>query len=522
MSQTEAYQYKELTKGDYIAFAAMVVGMFMAVLDIQIVASSLSIIAAGLSATFDELSWIQTSYMVSEAIVIPITGFLVRTFSTRIAYTTATVGFTIMSVMCAFSWSINSMIFFRALQGFFGGAMIPTVFGAIFRLFSQEKRATAGIILGLVVTVAPTLGPTIGGYITEVISWRMMFLINVIPGICVSVAVMRFADFDKPNLSLLNDFDYVGVILMAIGLGTLEYVLEDGSKYAWFDSRYIIYLTILIVVSLSSLIIREMTYHNPIICLKAFKSRNFTMGCICMFVIGIGLFGVVYMMPLFLYRVAGMDTLQIGVVMMVTGGAQFIAAPIAGRLIAQGFDKRIFIIIGLIGFAIGCHLNGELTPDSRFYEFLLPQILRGGSVMFCFISLNELSLGSINPSDVQNASGLYNLMRNIGGAVGLAVINSTIIDDTKKFSNTLGSYLVPTDAKIQHLQSMFDHIFDLRVPYPDLTGLAVIQQLITRDAFVIALNDMFLSISTLFLVCILMVPFFDLKKIVHHDQASGH
>ncbi|MEY3197029.1 MAG: Multidrug resistance protein [Pseudomonadota bacterium] len=522
MSQIQQNQYKDLTKGDYIAFFAMVVGMFMAVLDIQIVASSLSTIAAGLSATSEELSWIQTSYMIAEAIVIPITGFLARTFSTRITYTVAAGVFTLMSLLCACAWNIESMIFFRALQGLFGGAMIPTVFGAIFRLFSPEKRATAGIILGLTVTLAPTLGPTIGGYITEAISWRMMFLINILPGIFVCFAVWKFTDFDKPNLSLLNNFDFIGLILMAVGLGTLEYVLEEGIKYAWFESRYITYLTVLVMVMLAALIIREVRFHNPIICLRVFANRNFTMGCLCMFVLGVGLFGVVYMMPLFLYRIAGLDTLQIGIVMIVTGGAQFFGAPIAGRLVASGFDKRIILAIGLMGFAIGCNLNGKLTPESGFYDFLFPQIFRGAFLMFCFIPLNEMVLGSLLLSDVQNGSGLYNLTRNVGGAVGLAVINTTIIDNTKIFSSILGEHMSKTNPTTQYYQSMIQNMFENSLAYPELASLSFMNNIIMRDGFIIALNDMFLAISILIVLCLFMVPFFEIPKQKLAAEMGGH
>lgn len=509
---TPPLTYKKLTRADYIAFGAMTFGMFMAVLDIQIVASSLSVIAAGLSATANELSWIQTSYMVAEAIVIPATGFLSRAFSTRISYAVSCGGFTIMSLMCSLAWNINSMIIFRALQGLFGGAMIPTVFGSMFTLFSPKQRPIAGVILGLVVTLAPTLGPTLGGYITEITSWRMMFIINLVPGILVCITVLNFADFNKPNLDILKNFDYLGVLLIAVSLGTLEYVLEEGAHYAWFESRYIMFLSLVIIVSFAFLIKRELTFENPIVYLTAFKNRNFTLGCISGFTLGIGLFGAVYIMPLYLYRVAGMDTLQIGIVMIVTGASQFMIAPLAGKMAAKMPDKRLMLIIGLLGFAIGCHLNGYLTPDSRFYEFLLPQVFRGASLMFCFIPINEMALGTMSPSDVQNASGLYNLTRNIGGAVGLAIINTSISDNTKRFANILGSHIVPTDAKIHHMHELFKQIFSMKVAHPELTSLAMIQQLLNRDAFIIALNNAFLALSWLFLATVILVPFFEPPK----------
>jgi len=516
----KALTYKTLSKSDYIAFGAMVFGMFMAILDIQIVASSLSTIAAGLSATADELSWIQTSYMVAEAIVIPATGFLSRAFSTRVSYAVSCAGFTVMSLMCSMAWNINSMIIFRALQGLFGGAMIPTVFGSMFTLFSPKQRPIAGVVLGLVVTLAPTLGPTLGGYITEVASWRMMFLVNLIPGVIVSVTVLKFANFNKPNLDLLKNFDYIGVFLMMLGLGVLEYVLEEGSRYAWFESRYILFLTFVTIISFVIFVIHELNFPNPIIYLSSFKNRNFTLGCITGFILGIGLFGVVYIMPLFLYRIAGMDTLQIGIVMIVTGASQFLIAPIAGKMAATVHDKRIMLCIGFIGFAFGAHLNAELTSDSRFDEFLWPQVFRGASLMFCFIPINEMALGTMNPADVQNASGLYNLTRNIGGAVGLAIINTTLGDDTKRFANILGSHLVPTDANVYHMQGVFKQMFVLKVPHPDMASLEIIHRIINRDALIIAMNEIFLAISILFIVGLFLVPLFEQPRA--NSEIAGH
>ena len=347
-----------------------------------------------------------------------------------------------------------------------------------------------------------------------------MFLINLIPGIAVSFTVLKFANFNMPNWNLLKNFDYWGVFLMTLSLGVLEYVLEEGSRYAWFESRYIMVLTIVIVSSFIGLIIRELTFENPIIHLSVFKNRNFTVGCITGFILGIGLFGVVYVMPLFLFRVAGMDTLQIGIVMIVTGASQFCIAPIAGKMAGKVHDKRIMLVIGLIGFAFGCHLNAELTADSRFHEFLLPQIFRGASLMFCFIPINEMALGTMHPLEVQNASGLYNLMRNIGGAVGLATINTTIIDDTKRFANILGSHLVPTNPNVGYMKEYIGHMFALKVPNSDLVTLAFMQEIINRDAFIIALNDVFLAISALFLMALFLVPFFSQPKRV--VEVVGH
>ncbi len=504
-TQTQNH-FRELDTRDYIAFFAMVVGMFMAILDIQIVASSLSVIAAGLSASSDEMSWVQTSYMIAEVVMIPASGFLARCFSTRISFFVATLGFTIMSGLCACAWDINSMIIFRALQGFFGGAMIPTVFAMIFILFPDEKRMKMGILLGLTVTLAPTLGPTIGGYITEVASWRMMFLINIIPGICVSGAVFLYGNFDKPNLKLLQNFDFIGLFFMALGLSCLEYMLEEGTRHAWFESGFIISLTIVVVLSLTLFIIREITFENPVIHLTAFKYRNFVVGCTMTFILGIGLFGVVFIMPLYLYAVAGMTTVQIGVLMIVTGASQFLAAPIAGKL-SRILPLTKMLGFGMCCFALGCYLNSFLTPDSRYWEFFLPQVLRGFALMFCFIPINEIVFSAMPKDEIKNASGLYNLMRNLGGAIALAIINTIIINNTKRFSSYLSENIQITNQNVIAAQENIMAIFQGRIFDTENAALMMINKIIQRDALILTINNIFVTIAVIFLCSLLVIPF---------------
>jgi MFS transporter, DHA2 family, multidrug resistance protein len=513
-------QPTELSSKQLLAFFGMVVGMFMAVLDIQIVASSLSVIAAGLSASSDELSWVQTSYLIAEVIIIPISGFVARCLSTRIAYFIAALGFTVMSVLCSMAWNIESMIVFRLLQGFFGGAMIPTVFSIIFIIFPPSKRPTVTIIIGLVVTIAPTLGPTLGGYITELVSWHFMFLLNVIPGIFVCTVVYLYGDFDKPNYNLLKNFDYAGIILMVLSLGILQYILEEGNKKGWFEDSAILFLSIFIFITFITLIIHELRFINPILDLRAFTNRNFTFGCVYSFIIGIGLYGAVYILPLFLFSVAGFNTVQIGTTMMVTGLAQFLSAPIAGRLFGAGVDLRIMLAGGLAMFGSGCYLNSFLTPDSNFMEFLLPQIIRGGALMFCFIPTNNVALGTMGKDRVQGASGLYNLTRNLGGAIGLATIGTLLTRKTDIASSYLKEGVRYTSPIVQNALEFLVTTLDGRVANPKLGAYKIINNMIERDAFVIAVNDIFVIIALFFFTSILFLPFTSNVKASNDEPAS--
>ncbi len=501
-----------VTTKTIIAFFAMVVGMFMAILDIQIVASSLSVIAAGLSASGDELSWIQTSYLIAEVIIIPITGFAARLLSTRISYFIAAFGFTIMSLLCSLAWNIESMIIFRALQGLFGGAMIPTAFGAIFIIFPKKMHVKVSMVIGLVVTVAPTIGPTLGGYITEVMSWHFMFLLNVIPGIFVCFVVFNYVDFDKPDYKLLDNFDFIGIILMAVSLGALQYVLEEGNKKDWLEDNHILFLSILVVVTFIWMIVHELTCKNPIIDLTAFKNKNFSFGCIYSFILGVGLYGTVYLLPLFLFTISGYNTLQIGITMVITGVFQFISAPLAGRMFDSGVDKRLILAIGFGTFALGCYLNSFLTAESEYWEFFLPQVVRGLALMFCFMPINDLALGTMPKDEVQNASGLYNLTRNLGGAIGLAIINSLIISKSKIYAQGMKENISLTSPQVQERMDFFTQILIGRVDNPELAALQLLDKVVVSESFIIAINNVFVIITILFCLGMILIPFSSMPK----------
>lgn len=520
MTYGTSAQTPQLSKTQLLAFFAMIIGMFMAILDIQIVASSLSVIAAGLSASSDELSWIQTAYLIAEVIIIPASGFISRVLSTRISFFIAALGFTVMSILCSTAWNIESMIVFRSLQGFFGGALIPSVFSAIFIIFPPKQRPTVTIIVGLVVTMAPTVGPTIGGYITELLSWHFMFLLNVIPGIFVCTTVFLYADFDEPDYSLLENFDYVGVLLMTVTLASLQYILEEGNKKDWLDDSLILLLSVVSISGFILLIIREITFVNPILDLSAFKDRNFTMGCIYSSVLGIGLYGVIYVLPLFLFSVAGYSTLQIGATMMVTGIFQFLSAPIAGKAVST-IDSRIVLGIGLTLFGTGCYANSFLTADSKYWEFFIPQMIRGASLMFCFIPANNIVFGTMPKNKIKGASGLYNLMRNLGGAIGLAVISNILTSRTTIYSQYLGENVTATSPYVIQTLEKFKLLLNGKVFNTEEAAFLTISNILHRDAFIMAANHVFVLIGMIFFACLILLPF-TANIVITDEQAEAH
>lgn len=492
-----------LSTGEWIGFFSMAIGVFMAVLDIQIVASSLQEIQAGLSATQDEIAWVQTSYLIAEVMIIPLSGWLGRVLSTRYLFVLSAGGFTLSSLLCAFAWNLPSMIVFRCIQGFFGGAMIPMTFTIIFILFPPRLQSTMSIVLGLIVTMAPTIGPVLGGYLTDMYSWQLLFLINVIPGFIVCFLVFTFLDIDKPEWNLLKKIDFLGIFLIAIFLGCLQYVLEEGAKDQWFEDDLILNLSIVAAISGTLMFWWELTNPHAIIDLYAFKNRNFAIGCAFSFVLGIGLYTIIYLTPIYLGSVKGLNSLQIGYYLMVVGLFQLVSAFIAGPL-EKKMDLRLMLCLGMGLFGLGSWLNGNLTAESGYWEFFLPQAIRGGALMLCFLPINTLALGLLPMDEVKNASGLYNLMRNLGGAMGLAVANTLLQYLNKTHYGALRESISATDEIGQHLT---------QIELARLTALA------WREAEVMTFNNLFQIIAFIFLSALLLAPF--LKKVAKTDAVFG-
>ena len=363
------------------AFATMTVGFFIALLDIQIVSASLRDIGGGLSAGADEVAWVQTSYLIAEIIVIPLSGWLSRVMSTRWLFAVSAAGFTITSLMCGWAWDIQSMIVFRALQGFLGGSMIPTVFTTAFVYFQNHQRVIAAATIGALSSLAPTLGPTVGGWITDNYSWHWLFFVNLVPGVFVTIVVPLMVKIDKPDLSLLKGADYLGMSLMAVFLGCLEYTLEEGPRWDWFGDDTIRTTAWISGVAGVAFIWRSLTFERPVVDLRALKSRNFALGCFFSFMTGIGIFATIYLTPLFLGRVRGFSALQIGLAVFSTGIFQILAIPFY-TFLARKIDLRWLMLFGLACFTFSMWNFTPITHDWGWRELLVPQAFRGFSQQF--------------------------------------------------------------------------------------------------------------------------------------------
>ncbi|WP_134498353.1 DHA2 family efflux MFS transporter permease subunit [Microvirga pakistanensis] len=490
------------------AFFCMVFGMFMAILDIQIVSASLAEIQAGLSASSDEISWVQTSYLIAEVIMIPLSGTLSRVLSTRWMFVISAGGFTFMSFLCATATNIDQMIVYRALQGFIGGGMIPTVFASAFTVFPPEKRPVISPIIGLVATLAPTIGPTLGGYLTDLFSWHWLFLVNIVPGILVTVSTYLLVDFDEPDFELFKSFDWAGLGFMAAFLGSLEFVLEEGPTNDWFQDEAVLILTIVCAVGAVGFFYRAFTAKQPIVDLRAFADRNFLAGSAFSFVMGIGLYGLTYLYPVYLGRIRGYSSLQIGETMFVTGAVMFLMAPVAG-ILSRKMDPRAMMGIGFAAFAFGTWMMSGLTKDWDFWELFLPQVFRGVGLMICMVPINNIALGTLPPDRIKNASGLYNLTRNLGGAVGLALINTILNSRLDLHLQRLReSVNWGRSTAVEALNAMTLNFQALGTD-AGTAAIKTLSNMLRREATVMSFADVFLLLTVLFLGLILALPFIE-------------
>ncbi|MGA2941894.1 MAG: DHA2 family efflux MFS transporter permease subunit [Xanthobacteraceae bacterium] len=479
-----------------LAFMAMCFGMFMAFLDVQVVSASLAQIQAGLAASSDEITWVQTSYLMAEVVAIPLSGFLSRALGTRVMFASAAAGFTVASLMCGLSSSMNEMIVWRALQGFIGGGMVPTVFASAYTIFPRSRMPVVVPLIGLIATLAPTVGPTVGGYLTDALSWHWLFFINIVPGILVTIAALALIDFDKPNYALFKSFDWTGLISMALFLGALEYVLEDGPRYDWFDDSTITLVAVVSALSAVIFLARVLTAKNPIVDLHAFLNRNFALGSIFSFVLGIGLYGLTYLYPVYLGEIRGYDSLMIGETMFVSGAVMFASAPLVGKLMTK-MDPRLMLAAGFVIFAASNWEASYITTDWDFWELMVPQLLRGFGMMLAIVPITNVALGTLSPDRLKNASGLFNLTRNLGGAVGLAALNTLLNNRTDlhlaRLHESITWSRLPAIEALNGLQS--------RMPGSDAQSMALKQlfMLVHQQGVVMAFADVFLLLCLLYM-----------------------
>jgi DHA2 family multidrug resistance protein len=404
----------------WAGFLAMCLGMFMAILDVQVVVTSLPAIQEALDIGAERMSWVQTAYLTAEIVAIPLTGLLTRVFGMRRLFMIALAVFTAASIGCAASVGFASLIGWRIVQGLAGGLLIPSVFTAVFLLFPGKGQTLATTVAGVLAVLAPTLGPLAGGWLTDTWSWHWLFLINVVPGLVALIAAAAFLPRERAQLNLIGGLDWLSLAVMALGLAVLEIALKQAPDDGW-SSLPVVVLLGLALVCLIVFVSRP----KPAVKIALLADRRFAAACALSFVLGVGLFGMIYLMPFFLAFARGHTPFEIGQFMLVTGAAQLVFAPLAIQL-EKRFDPRLLTAFGFALFAIGCAMSGFQTAETDFREMILPQIVRGASIMFCLLPPTRMALAYLAPEDVADGSGLFNLMRNLGGAIGIALIDTLI------------------------------------------------------------------------------------------------
>jgi DHA2 family multidrug resistance protein len=508
LEDLEAAPERPLTDGRKLAiFSAMAVGQFMALLDIQIVVASLSSIQGGLSASQDEIDWVQTSYLMAEIVMIPLSAYLARALSTRWVVAGSAALFTATSLACGAAQDLPTMVVFRAIQGFVGGAMIPLAFATGFQFFDGARAAMATAVLGVMSTLAPTLGPAIGGWITESLGWRWLFFVNILPGALVTLALIGLGGYERARPRLLLEIDWLHAVSMAVFLAGVQYVLQEGPTHQWLGDPAVAATAWVALVA--GLVFAERCVYSPrpLVDLKPFRYRGFGAASALSFVVGFTVYASVYLTPLFLARVRGFSSLDIGLTVFIAGVSMTLAAGPSAALAAR-VDLRIMMAAGLAIYAVSFWMMSSLGPEWGFWQLFLPQAVRGFAVLFTVVSVVGMALREMPEEVLLNASGVNNLMRNLGGAVGIALTTTWLID----FADLHGASLARgVDAgRVARAAAGLGMRFAAAGADPAAAprmATATFMNAVEKQALTLAFDDVFRIIALMSLCALALVPF---------------
>ncbi|HUN51233.1 MAG TPA: DHA2 family efflux MFS transporter permease subunit [Candidatus Sulfotelmatobacter sp.] len=507
----------------WLAVLGATLGAFMAVLNIQIVNASLADIEGGIGTGIDDGGWISTSYLVAEIIVIPLSAWLARIFSLRIFLLTNAVLFLVFSAACAMAQNLGQMIVLRAVQGFTGGVLIPMAFTIILTLLPKAKQPIGQALFAISATFAPAIGPTIGGYLTENYGWQYIFYVNLVPG-ALMVGMLWFSLERAPlQLSLLKEGDWPGIATMALGLGSLQTMLEEGNKDDWFGSPFIVRLAVVAAVSLALFLAIELTARKPLLNLRLLAQRNFGFGVLANFLMGFALYGSVFILPEYLAQIQGYNAEQIGTVLAWTGLPQLLLIPLVPRLMRR-FDARLLIVAGFALFAASNFMNIDLNADYAADQLLWPNIVRAIGQALCFAPLAAVAAAGIEAANAGSASALFNMNRNLGGAIGIAVLQTFLTKREQFHSNVLTQsvslFAEATRARIEELTRYFlSH--GIADPAAALQKAAIaVGGRVHVQAYIMAFGDTFYLLGAALIAALLAALL--LQKPDHLGAGGGH
>ena len=519
----QAQATPEVSAKTWLAVIAATLGAFMAVLNIQIVNASLADIQGAIGAGIDDGGWISTSYLIAEIVVIPLSGWLAQVFSIRIYLLTNAFLFLVFSAACALAQDLPQMIALRAVQGFAGGVLIPMAFTLIITLLPKAKQPIGLALFAVSATFAPAIGPTIGGYLTENFGWQYIFYVNLVPG-ALMIGMLHVSLEAKPmKLSLLREGDWPGIVTMAIGLSALQTVLEEGNKDDWFGSPFIVRFAVIAAIALPLFVVIELTSKKPLLNLRLLFRRNFGLGVFANFLLGVALYGSVYILPVYLTRIQGYNSEQIGMVLAWTGLPQLVLIPLVPRLMKR-VDPRIVIAIGFALFAASNFMNVYMTGDYASDQLFWPNVVRAIGQALVLTPLSAVATGGIEPENAGSASALFNMMRNLGGAIGIAALQTLLTKREQYHSNVLtqsvSMFEEATRTRIEQLTQYFmNHGVIDRVDAAHRAYVAV-GNVVQKQAFILAFSDTFYVLGAALIVALLAGLL--LKKPDHMDAGGAH
>ncbi len=501
----------------WLIAVAVMSATFMEILDTSVANVALPHIAGNLSATTEESTWVLTSYLVSNAIVLPITGWLGIYFGRRRLLTLCIFIFTAASVLCGMAPNLGFLIVARIVQGIGGGALVPVSQAVLLESFPPEKRGVAMAAFGMGVVVAPILGPTLGGWITDNYSWRWIFYINIPVGIFAALMVQAVVE-DPPYIqnAKVQRIDVIGFTFLAIWLGTLQIILDKGQQEDWFASDWIRLFAVISAACFVVFILREWKTDHPIVDLHIFRNRNYAAGILLMATLGAVLYGTTAALPIFLQTLMGYPALQSGLALSPRGIGAFVATSIVGRLVGR-VRNRLLITIGFSLLAISAFWLGHINLQVALWNVILPTILNGVAISFIFVPLTTTTMGHLRQEQMGNATGIYNLMRNLGGSVGIAMVSTLLVRRAQVHQALMISHVTPFDAAyVERLTSAQNAL--LSQSDPVLAHLQA-QQLIYNSVLDQARLWAFVENFRLFgLACLLCLPLVLLFKRVRHGS----
>ena len=507
----------------WLAVIGSTLGAFMAVLNIQIVNASLADIQGGIGAGLDDGGWISTSYLIAEIVVIPLSGWLAQVFSIRIYLLTNAVLFLVFSAACALAQDLPQMIVLRAIQGFSGGVLIPLAFTLIITLLPKAKQPIGMAMFAISATFAPAIGPTIGGYFTENFGWQYVFYVNIVPG-AIMIGMLYFSLEASPmKLSLLREGDWPGIVTMAIGLAALQTVLEEGNKDDWFGSPLIVRLSVIAAIALALFFWIELTSNKPLLNLRILSRRNFGFGVLANFLLGVALYGSAYILPVYLSRVQGYNSEQIGMVLAWTGLPQLVLIPLVPRLMKR-VDPRLVIGVGFALFAASNFMNIYMSNDYAGDQLFWANVVRAVGQALVFAPLSGVATAGIEAENARSASALFNMIRNLGGAMGIAGLQTLLTKREQYHSNVLSqSVSVLEQATRTRLDQLTQYFISHGViDHVDATHRAyvAIGKIIQKQAFILGFSDTFYTLGVALIVALLAGLL--LKKPDRLDAGGAH